>query len=111
MMPENRTVSVAVQRALTMGAVVAGGGTCSIPAHAQQAQAAATGTEQPPLQEVIVTGSRVRRVDAETASPVMVIDKSTIDKTGAATVGDLVARILSVGGEAVNPALNNGGGF
>jgi len=110
MMPENRTVSVAVQRALTMSAVVAGGVTCSIPAHAQQAQAGAT-TEQPPLQEVIVTGSRVRRVDAETASPVMVIDKSTIEQTGAATVGDLVARIPSVGGEAVNPALNNGGGF
>lgn len=110
-MSENRTVSVAVQRALTMGAVVAGGVTCTIPAHAQQAQAAATGTEQPPLQEVIVTGSRVRRVDAETASPVMVIDKSTIEQTGAATVGDLVARIPSVGGAAVNPALNNGGGF
>ena len=110
-MSENRTVSVAVQRALTMGAVVAGGATFAIPAHAQQAQAAATGTEQPPLQEVIVTGSRVRRVDAETASPVMVIDKSTIEQTGAATVGDLVARIPSVGGEAVNPALNNGGGF
>lgn len=110
-MSENRTVSVAVQRALTMGAVVAGGVTCTIPAHAQQAQAAATGTEQPPLQEVIVTGSRVRRVDAETASPVMVIDKSTIEQTGAATVGDLVTRIPSVGGAAVNPALNNGGGF
>lgn len=110
-MSENRTVSVAVQRAFTMGAVVAGGVTCTIPAHAQQAQAGATGTEQPPLQEVIVTGSRVRRVDAETASPVMVMDKSTIEQTGAVTIGDLVARIPSVGGQGITPAQNNGGGF
>jgi len=110
-MSENRSVSLAVQRTLAISAAVAGGATC-LPAHAQQAQAAATGgAEAAPLQEVIVTGSLVRRVDSETASPVMVIDKSTIEQTGAATVGDLVARIPSVGGEAVNPALNNGGGF
>jgi iron complex outermembrane receptor protein len=110
-MSQNRSVSVAVERALAMGAVVAGGVTCSIPAHAQTQPAATGGAEEGPVQEVIITGSRVRRVDAETASPVMVIDKSTIEQTGAATVGDLVARIPSVGGEAVNPALNNGGGF
>jgi iron complex outermembrane receptor protein len=109
-MSENRTVSVGVQRALAMGAVVAGGATCSIPAEAQQAQPAAT-SGAPELTEVVVTGSRLRRVDAETASPVLTIDSKMIEQTGAQTVGELVDRIPSIAGAAMNPALNNGGGF
>jgi iron complex outermembrane receptor protein len=63
------------------------------------------------LQEVIVTGTRVRRVDLETADPVFVLDNSTIAQSGAVTVGDLVDRIPSIAGAATNPQLNNGGGF
>jgi len=108
-MSQNPTVSLAVQRALTMGAVVAGGVAC-IPAEAQEAPAAGAAAT-PEVQEVVVTGTRVRRVDAETASPVLVLDQSLISQTGAQTVGDLVARIPSIAGAAMNPSLNNGGGF
>jgi outer membrane receptor protein involved in Fe transport len=72
------------------------------------ASSAAASTE---LEEVVVTGTRIRRVDAETASPVFVLDQSTITQSGAVTVGDLVNRIPSIAGAATNPALNNGGGF
>ena len=63
------------------------------------------------LQEIVVTGSRVRRVDAETADPVFVLDQSTIAQSGAVTVGDLISRIPSIAGAATNPSVNNGGGF
>jgi iron complex outermembrane receptor protein len=63
------------------------------------------------LQEIVVTGSHVRRVDAETASPVLVLDQSTITQSGAVTVGDLIGRIPAIAGAATNPSINNGGGF
>jgi hypothetical protein len=34
------------------------------------------------LTEIVVTGSRIRRVDAETANPVLVIDQKTIQASG-----------------------------
>lgn len=63
------------------------------------------------LDEVVVTGSRLRRVDAETAAPIMVIDNATIEQSGISQIGDLVQRIPSVSGSATNPNVNNGGGF
>jgi outer membrane receptor protein involved in Fe transport len=62
------------------------------------------------LEQVVVTGSRIRRVDAETASPVFVLDKNTIAESGVNTIGDLVQQIPSISGAATNPAVNNGGG-
>ncbi len=63
------------------------------------------------LEEIVVTGSHIRRVEAETASPVFVLDNATIAQTGAVTVGDLISRIPSIAGSATNPSVNNGGGF
>ncbi len=63
------------------------------------------------LQEVVVTGSRIRRVDAETANSVTVIDAAAIQNSGYQTVGDIIQRLPSVSGNGVSPAVNNGGGF
>jgi iron complex outermembrane receptor protein len=63
------------------------------------------------LSEVVVTGSRIRRVDAETANPVLVIDQKTIAESGITQLGDLLQRIPSISGNATNPNVNNGGGF
>jgi iron complex outermembrane recepter protein len=63
------------------------------------------------MSEVIVTGSRVRRVDSESASPILTIDQAAIEKTGVTSAGDLLQRLPTVSGAAVNPAVNNGGGF
>jgi iron complex outermembrane recepter protein len=75
-----------------------------MPAQAQQDEVA-TRTE-----EVIVTGSRIRRVDAETASPVYSLDRDTILATGATTIDKLILEAPSIAGNATNPAVNNGGG-
>jgi len=58
----------------------------------------------------VVTGSRIRRVDLETASPVYTLDRSTIEQTGVTTLGDLIQSVPSIAGAATNPQVNNGGG-
>ena len=63
------------------------------------------------MEEVIVTGSRVRRLDTESASPIVTIDQAAIEKSGVTTAGDLLQRLPTVSGAATNPAVNNGGGF
>jgi len=62
------------------------------------------------MEEVVITGSRIRRVDEETASPVFVMDQSTIANTGVQTLGDLMMRVPAISGAATNPQVNNGGG-
>jgi iron complex outermembrane recepter protein len=91
-------------------AVAAGAGVAVLPAQSALAQNAAA-DQADSLEEVVVTGSRIRRVDAETASPVFVIDSEAILQSGVKTLGDLVQRIPSISGAATNPAVNNGGGF
>jgi iron complex outermembrane recepter protein len=62
------------------------------------------------LDTIVVTGSNIRRVDIETANPVITIDRAQIQKSGKLTVGDLVQELPSIAGQATNPQVNNGGG-
>ncbi len=91
-------------------AVVAGSATAMLPMQAALAQDAGAAADDG-LEEVVITGSRIRRVDAETASPMLVIDAAAIQQSGVKTLGDLVQRIPSISGAATNPQVNNGGGF
>jgi outer membrane receptor protein involved in Fe transport len=78
---------------------------------AAQAQERVAAAGQDVVPEVVVTGSRIRRVDTENANPVLVIDQSAIQASGVTSTGDLVSRIPSIAGAATNPQVNNGGGF
>ncbi|MFG6448794.1 TonB-dependent receptor plug domain-containing protein [Roseateles sp. BYS180W] len=69
-----------------------------VSAHAQNQQT----SEPQQLQRVEVTGSSIKRVNAETASPVQVIDRKEIEKSGANTL----AQILN----ALSPAIAGGFG-
>ena len=74
------------------GLMVAFGGSlalASLPALAQDS-----------AQRVEITGSSIKRIDAETALPVTVIKREDIDRSGATNVQELVDRLTS----------NNGGG-
>ncbi len=77
----------------------------ALPALAQETDSAAR-----PIEEVVITGSRIRRVDEETASPVFVMDAGTIANSGVQTMGDLMMRVPAISGAATNPQVNNGGG-
>jgi outer membrane receptor protein involved in Fe transport len=76
-----------------------------------QAQERVAAAGQDVVPEVVVTGSRIRRVDTENANPVLVIDQAAIQASGVTSAGDLVQRIPSIAGAATNPQVNNGGGF
>ncbi|MDC8011311.1 TonB-dependent receptor domain-containing protein [Tahibacter soli] len=94
----------AVRYALYVGTTAAVG-LSAAPVFAQDA-----GENTDKLETIVVTGSRIRRVDLETSSPVFVIDKSAIEKTGKVTIGDLLQEAPSIAGAATNPSVNNGGG-
>ena len=108
-------LSSAVRLALSLGAVIAVG--ASGTAFAQD-QSTTQGTTNPPapaqktttLQTVVVTGSHIRRVDLETASPVVTIDRAAIQASGKLTLGDLVQDLPAVTGGNTNPQVNNSGG-
>src|SRR4051794_15526526 len=83
------------------------------PAHAQDAAPAAAAPaeqEATTLDRIEVTGSRIRRVDAENASPVLTLDREAIEKTGKLTIGEIVQELPNIAGAATNPQVNNGGG-
>ncbi|HEY2346029.1 MAG TPA: TonB-dependent receptor [Xanthomonadaceae bacterium] len=98
----------AINVALTIGAasMVSMGA-----AYAQDATPAPAPTDKAKqLDTVMVTGSRVRRVDQETASPVLILDRKAIEKTGKMTIGEIVNELPSISGAPVTAAVNNGGG-
>src|SRR5579859_5688651 len=67
-------------------------------------------TKSKTLETVTVTGSLIRRVDVETSSPVVTIDRAQILATGKQTLGDLVQQLPAMTGGNANPQVNNGGG-
>ncbi len=89
-------------------ALLAGISALAAPAFAQDS--AAEKAEAEDLDAVVVTGTRLRRVDAETASPVFVIDRAAIETTGASTIGEFIQETPAISGAATNPQVNNGGG-
>jgi outer membrane receptor protein involved in Fe transport len=108
-------LSLAVRLALTAGIFAAAGA----------AQAQVPQTDNPPssdqatppsktkaktLQAVVVTGSLIRRVDAETASPVVTLDRATLANSGKPVLGDVLQQLPSISGNATNPANNSNGG-
>jgi iron complex outermembrane recepter protein len=60
------------------------------------------------LEDVVVTGSRVKRADAETAQPVLVLSRADIEKSGLTSIGDVLQRITEAG-PSINTQFNNGG--
>jgi len=60
------------------------------------------------LESVVVTGSHIRRVDVETASPVITIDRQRIEDTGKATIGDLLQDMPVMAGFQANTSINSG---
>ena len=70
-------------------------------AHAQQAQK---------VDKIEVTGSNIKRVDSETPSPIQVITRDDIQKSGANSVAELLRDIPSVAGGSLND-FNGGNGF
>jgi len=95
----------------TMLAFTGAMGLSALPAFGQTAAAPATAASAPePVQQVTVTGSRIRRIDAEGAAPVQTVTREQIQFSGVSAVGDLLQQLPSISGAATNTQVNNGGG-
>lgn len=100
-------LAVAVRAALSLGAIAAVGAMGN--AHAQGQAATQSNQKQPKtLQTVVVTGSHIRRVDLETASPVIAISSQQIQQTGKLTLGGVIQQLPTITGGMLTPDVNNG---
>lgn len=63
-----------------------------------------------PIEKIEVTGSKIKRSDMETASPVTIIGAEDIKASGAVTVDDILQDMTAAGGAMTNPGVNNGSG-
>lgn len=100
------TLSLAVRTALSVGAVVALGVAGSVQAQ-DQAATPPEASQAKTLQTVVVTGSHIRRVDLETASPVVTVSAAQIQATGKLTLGDVLQNLPAVTGGLLTPTVNN----
>ncbi|MDH3549299.1 MAG: TonB-dependent receptor, partial [Gammaproteobacteria bacterium] len=60
------------------------------------------------LEEITVTGSRIKRADIDSASPVTVLDRADIMAQGITDVGNLIQRMPSMSGTPLGTTTNNG---
>lgn len=115
MKPDMNRLSIAVRLALTAGALGLAGSAYAAtsaaqdPAEAPQSTAP-TASQAQNLQGVVVTGSLIRRVDIETASPVITLDRSALTASGKPVLGDVLQALPSISGNATNPQNNSNGG-
>src|SRR5688572_8605573 len=76
-------------------------------AGAAYGQAAPDETE---MQEVVITGSRIIQTSANSQQPISIIDRAAIERTGLASIGDLLQQVTA-GGKALNAKFNSSGNF
>jgi iron complex outermembrane receptor protein len=93
-------ISLAIRSALMLAML-------PLAAHAQDA---AKAPDTKTLQAVQVTGSRIKTSDRVSSAPVAVISREQIDKSGVASVGELLQQ-LTASGKALNAKFNSSGNF
>lgn len=71
--------------------------------------AAAQEQEEVIIEELVVTGSRIKRSDVEGANPVQIITRTQLVATGLTNMGDILQRIPSVAGAGENANINDKG--
>ncbi len=74
----------------------------------QPAAAPATKEEQERTEEIVVTGTRIRRKDLSTPAPVTVLSSEQLTSSGKVSIGDFL-QTLPEQGNAINTQVNNGG--
>ena len=77
--------------------------------YAGGARAAAADAEKPPaVDEIVVTGSLFRRTDAETPSPVTVLNAGDLKSAGIVTIADAVRSVAADNSGTIPTAFSNG---
>ena len=99
-MQNKSSLSIAVTALLAGGFSVA----ASPPALAQQNDDSSAER----LETITVVGSRIKRTDIETSQPVFVLERQELQRTGLASLGDIL-QDLTTNGATLNTTFNNGG--
>jgi len=94
-------VGVAVRRSLLAAAAIAGG---ALPPSIVYAA-------DEPLEEVVVTGSILRRTDTETPSPVTVLSSESLEERGINTISEAVQRLSANNAGTIQQGWNTGFNF
>ena len=85
----------------------------ALPAGAVLAQQAPAGSSDQPVQEVVVTGTMIRRTDTETPSPVQVLSSQDLVNSGYTDLSDVLRNLSANGAGTLSQSFNNafaGGG-
>ncbi|MBO9661943.1 TonB-dependent receptor [Dokdonella sp.] len=81
-------------------------GICMAPVAAQERG----GDDTQVLQAIEVTGSRIKKAEVESQTPILTITSKDIEATGLGSIGDVIQR-LSVSGSSLNTKFNSAGNF
>lgn len=105
-MSTNRKLQSAIHLALGLGAGALA--LSAVPSVFAQ-DAADQDDEVTATEEVVVTGSRIRRADIDSASPVTVLERDDIVAAGITDVGGLIQSMPAMSGSPIGTTTNNGG--
>ncbi len=94
-------VARTIKSTLAVGAITAASGAVAV--HAQVPTSTSSGEN---LQEVVVTGSIIKRTDFDTPSPVQVISAEDLQKTGFTSVSEVLRNLASNGQGTLSQSFN-----
>ncbi|GIU50600.1 TonB-dependent receptor [Shewanella sairae] len=97
-------------KAIRSSLIAAAATSVALSGFAYAEESAAGNTAEESVERIQVTGSRIKRADMETSSPVSVIDASAIMASGATSIDDVLQKMTASGGAMTNAAVNNGSG-
>src|SRR5258708_657148 len=100
-----RDIKMAKLAGIATLALIAGLSTTAAPAQDALATPAAAAA---PIDDIVVTGSRIRRNPLDQDSPVITVDQAAIGQTGLTSVADVLQRLPSASG-GLNSKVNNSG--
>ncbi|MFA7321033.1 MAG: TonB-dependent receptor [Dokdonella sp.] len=78
-------------------------GLSAAPVFAQNTDQSTVDTEQR-LETITVTGSRIRKAEVETAQPIIVLDRASIERQGFNSVADILSNLTESGSPAISRA-------
>ena len=91
---QQKKTAIAVCQVIAIGLAA----TVTVPAFAQSPAT---------TEKTVITGSNIKRIDAESASPVQIIGRQEIERAGATSVNDILQRITGAGA-AIDDRVTNG---
>ena len=88
--------------------LVAGSLLFSVMAHAQQDDAAAEDEEQ--IEEIVTTGSRIKRDTFSTTTPIQVLNTEGAQKIGITSITEMLQKSTAVSGQKIDAGFNASAG-